>query len=91
MPSAAKFASMYEAHIRRHKPEMVREFENAKELRSHVDEVGQQAMDRFETIVANLVTAPSPPNESGPDRVARFEAIPLIAYEIVEREIIFIP
>lgn len=87
MPNAQAYAKMRETFLKQSKPEMYRAMKADGSLKEHLTSTGQQAMEMYEAIEAQMM-AQSPPEEPYPERVKRFEQIPVIAEEIVTRDLV---
>lgn len=59
-------------------------------LAEHLEQIGEEAAEAYETLEGQLRTNPDAPKEMA-ERLAYFQQIPLIADEIVLNDVVFAP
>ena len=71
-------------------PEILKQLEDSGQLAEHLERVGQQALELYETIEAQMMTDKRLPQDYL-ERVAALESIPHIAEEIVLGDVVHNP
>lgn len=89
LPKAEAYARAHRKFLEESKPELYRSLKASGELEEHVRTRGEEAAAMAEDLQAQMSAQSGPPGESFPERVARFEQIPLIANEMVMTELVF--
>jgi len=90
MPSAQAYAELHRKFLKEHRPKMYAALKKDGTLEQHVRTIGQQALERYETIEGQMLTSKSLPQDYLA-RVKKLEEIPHVAEEIVLHEIVLPP
>ncbi len=93
-PTAVEFGRMHRSFLQEHRPDVFARLQADKSeggLSSYLSSVGQQAKDRYDTILAQSSNAPDVQNLPYHDRVKALQSLPETANEIVLHEIVFQP
>lgn len=86
---ALQYARARETFLREAFPAFVAKMEKAKTLKAYLKEQGETAAEMAESLQGQMMTQPDPPNETFPERLQRFNQIPLVVDEIVKSEILY--
>lgn len=93
MPTAQEFADQREAFLKHSHPATLKEFRASGYLQTHLDEIGQEALEMYEMLEAQMRNqAIGDSGEIDPSRrIETLEAIPLQVREMVLEDLILAP
>lgn len=90
MPSATVYARMHQQYLKGSNPSMLDALQKSGQQADYLRTVGEQAMDLYDTLIAQIVNNPNLPTDPQ-ERLNAVQSAPLVAEEIVLAEIVYAP
>lgn len=90
MPSPKHFETMRETFLKQAYPDQYREMAKSGRLKEHLSQTGEEAMEMWEDLEAQMANSPDLPTDYA-QRVKALEGIPETVRELVNAEIIHLP
>lgn len=90
MPTAQAYSNLHRTFLRDHHPSLLRDLRQRGEAEEYFRKVGEAAMELYEDLEAQMMTAPNLPTDHA-KRVQALEAIPATVEEIVMHDLIMTP
>ena len=84
------YSQRREQFLRDAHPQALLKLKASGRLAEHLDQIGEEAAEAYESQEGQLRNNPDAPKETA-ERMAYFQAIPLIAEEIVLNDVVFVP
>ena len=84
------YSQRREQFLRDAHPQALLKLKASGQLTEHLDQIGEEAAEAYETLEGQLRTNPDAPKEMA-ERLAYFQQIPLIAEETVLNDVVFAP
>ena len=90
MPTASQFEKMRDLYLKEEYPQEYQQMKRSGSLQKHLQQVGTEALDLWETLESQMRNNPELP-ENYWERVKAAEAIPEQIREMVRHDLILVP